>query len=74
MLVLRNERRVRGMVGREELRALREELEAVDVAERAAQRQRREQGEDGGADEKPLTSGKSTLPPFQAYFADVIAR
>lgn len=38
VLALRNEGRVRGMVGREELRPLREELEAVDVAEGPAQR------------------------------------
>ena len=52
VLVLRNERSVRGMVRREELRPVREELETVDVAERPAQRQRREQGDDGGAAEK----------------------
>ena len=38
MLALRDERRVRGMVGREELRPLREDLQAVDVAEGPAQR------------------------------------
>jgi hypothetical protein len=40
------------MVGGEELGAVREGLEAVDVAERATQRQRREQGEDRSADER----------------------
>ena len=38
VLALRNERRMRGMVGREELRPLREDLQAVDVAEGPAQR------------------------------------
>ena len=52
MLALRNEGRVRGMVGREELRPLGQELEALDVAERPAQRQRREQGKQCGAAEK----------------------
>jgi hypothetical protein len=52
VLVLWNEGRVRGMVGREELRPLREDLQAVDVAEGPAQRQLREQGDDGGAAEK----------------------
>ena len=49
VLVLRNEGRVRGMIGREELRPLREELEAVDVAKGPAERQLREQGDYGGA-------------------------
>ena len=38
VLVLWNEGRMRGMVGREELRPLREDLQAVDVAEGPAQR------------------------------------
>jgi hypothetical protein len=38
VLVLRNEGRVRGMIGREELRPLREDLQAIDVPEGPAQR------------------------------------
>ena len=59
VLVLRDERRVVRVVGREELRAVRERLDAVDVPERPAQRQRREQGEDGGADETGLSRRRS---------------
>ena len=57
MLVLRNEGRMRGMVGMEELRSLRKELGAIDVAEGPSQRQRREQGEYGGAKEAPHDEG-----------------
>ena len=51
VLVLRDEGRVVRVIGREELRPVRERLDALDVPERPAQRQRREQGEDGGAEE-----------------------
>ena len=57
MLVLRDERRMVRVFGGEEPGSVREELEAVDVAERAAQRQRREQGEHGGADEESPHGG-----------------
>lgn len=51
MLVLWNEGRVRGMVGSEELRPMREELEAFFVAEPPAERQRHEESKDDGAKE-----------------------
>jgi len=57
MLALRNERRVRGMVGREELRALREELQAVDVAEGPAQHEWGQEDQDEKAKERPLHGG-----------------
>jgi hypothetical protein len=62
VLALRNERRVSGMVGREELRTLRKNLETVDVAESPAQRQLREQGEYGGAAEKASHDGEVYAP------------
>ena len=46
------------MIGREELRAVGERLDAVHVAERTAERERREEGEDGGAEETPFHDGK----------------
>ena len=75
MLVLRDERRVVRVVGREELRAVRERLDAVDVPERPAQRQRREQDEDGGADETGSHGAEVYAPGLiPAYFAPAIPR
>jgi hypothetical protein len=75
MLGLRNERRVVRVVGREELRPLREELDAVDMPERPAQRERREQDEDGDADETGSHGAKVYASgPFPAYFTPAIPR
>ena len=51
MVLCRNEWGVSRMVGREEERAVREDLEALDVAERAADEERRERREDEGPEE-----------------------
>jgi hypothetical protein len=75
MVLVRHEGRVLGMVRRKELRPLREKPEAVDVPERPAQRQRREQGEDGDTDETRSHGAKvyAGRPP-DAYFAEAIPR
>ncbi len=63
------------MVGSEEVCAVREDLEAVDVPERSAQRQRREQGQHGDADETSSHGAEVYAPGrFRPYFTDVIAR
>jgi hypothetical protein len=57
------------------MRPVRERLDAVDVPEHPAQRERREQGEHGGADETGSHVWKvyaSAL--FPAYFAPAIPR
>lgn len=75
MLLLGDERRVGRMVGGEEVCALREDLKAVDVPERSAQRQRHEQGEHGGADETSSHVAEVYAPGrFRPYFTAVIAR
>ena len=63
------------MVRREQERPVGELLGTVDVPERPGQSQRREQGEDGGADETGSHDAEVYAPGrFRPYFADVIAR
>ncbi len=54
VLLLGHERRVRGVVRREEERAVRQRLQAVDVPERAAESDRREGREDDDPEEPPF--------------------
>lgn len=62
------------MVGREELGAMRERLDAVDVTEGPAQRERREEGENGGAEETGSQGGEVYAPGPNDYFTERIPR
>ena len=66
VLLLRNERGVRGMVRREEERPVGERLGTVDVPERSAQNDGSQNERDKKAREKPLHGGPdSTLRAFK---------
>ena len=59
MLTLRDKRRVRGVVRMKELRALRQGLDPVRVAEGPAQRDRGQEEQDEKTNEPPLHGGAS---------------